>query len=204
MITREQLLEMGLTEEQTTKVLDAHKNELKDNFVPLHRFNEVNDSVNTLKTEIDNRDTQIKDLKKFEGDNEELRTKIKDLEDTNKTAMQQHELKLQTTKKENAVRLELLQNSEHVPHNIDKVFKEFNLDNIVIGEDGKIASGFKEQFDSLLESDGYLFKSAQPPIDPLKNTTGWKPLGNDPQSGGASGNVVDPTIEFARNLAKQY
>lgn len=204
MITKEQLLGLGLTDEQATKVIEVHDSELKDKYVPIHRFNEVNDSVKLLKEDISTRDKQISDLKKFEGTSEELSTKIKELQDENKVAKENYENKLKTTIRENAVRLELLKDTKHVPHNVDKVFKEFNLDDIVVGEDGKIEKGFKEQFENLLKTDSYLFKTVEPKTDPLDNTVGWKPVGTDPQSGGTGGKVVDPATELAKRLAKEY
>ena len=45
-MTKEQLLEMGLSEEQADKVLAAHKEELKG-YIPKARFDEVNNAKKT-------------------------------------------------------------------------------------------------------------------------------------------------------------
>lgn len=64
---KEELLALGLTEEQVVKVLEGFKDT-----VPYSRFKEVNDEKNELKTELSNRDNQLKELAKITKDNEEL------------------------------------------------------------------------------------------------------------------------------------
>ena len=86
-MTKEELVSMGLSEEQAGKVLDAHKEELKE-YVPKSRFNEVNEEKKTLKSQLADRDKQLTELKNTAGDNEQLKQKIAELEDTNKESVQ--------------------------------------------------------------------------------------------------------------------
>ena len=52
--------------------------------IPYTRFKEVNDEKNELKNQLSNRDTQLKELAKITKDNEELNSKIKELQESNK------------------------------------------------------------------------------------------------------------------------
>ena len=54
-MTKEQLLEMGLTEEQADKVLSAHKEELKG-YIPKARFDEINETKKDLEQQIKGRE----------------------------------------------------------------------------------------------------------------------------------------------------
>ena len=65
---KEELIAMGLTEEQAKKVMDS----LDGNFVTKTRFNEVNEENKTLKKSVSDRDKQLEDLKKSSGDNAAL------------------------------------------------------------------------------------------------------------------------------------
>ena len=85
-MTKEQLLEMGLTEEQADKVLSAHKEELKG-YIPKTRFDEVNDAKKDLENQLKDRDKQLKDLQEKVNGNEELEKTIKDLQESNKKAV---------------------------------------------------------------------------------------------------------------------
>lgn len=60
-MTKEKLLEWGLTEEQATKVMEG----LNGSFVTKARFNEVNTELTTAKNTIKERDTQLETLKKL-------------------------------------------------------------------------------------------------------------------------------------------
>ena len=59
-MTKEKLLEWGLTEEQATKVMEG----LNGSFVTKARFNEVNTELTTAKNTIKERDTQLETLNK--------------------------------------------------------------------------------------------------------------------------------------------
>ena len=63
-MTKEKLLEWGLTEEQATKVMEG----LNGSFVTKARFNEVNTELTAAKNTIKERDTQLETLKKSTGD----------------------------------------------------------------------------------------------------------------------------------------
>ena len=75
------LKELGLSDEQIDKFI---KDAINDKFIPKHRFDEVNEKNKQLTDDVSERDKQISNLKKFEGDNATLQTKITELENANK------------------------------------------------------------------------------------------------------------------------
>ena len=87
-MNKEELIALGLTEEQANKVLEINKD-----MIPYTRFKELNDEKNELKNQLSNRDTQLKELAKITKDNEELNSKIKELQESNKNAQTEYENK---------------------------------------------------------------------------------------------------------------
>lgn len=88
---KEQLMELGLTEEQATKVIAIHKETLDGNFVSKDRFNEVNEAKNNLDKQLKERDGQLEALKKSSGDNEELKNQIASLQKENEDTKKRYE-----------------------------------------------------------------------------------------------------------------
>lgn len=63
--------------------------------------------IEGLKTQLDERDTQLKELKKTVGDNEKLTAKIAELEEANKTTKSEYEGKLDALRKDNEIESKL-------------------------------------------------------------------------------------------------
>lgn len=99
---KEDLIKLGLTEEQADKVLEANSEQLKG-FIPKHRFDEVNNTKKELENQISDRDKQLEELKKSNKDNEELQNTIKQLQEDNKTAQEEYHTNLSKIKLDNAV-----------------------------------------------------------------------------------------------------
>ena len=92
-MTKEKLLEWGLTEEQATKVMEG----LNGSFVTKARFNEVNTELTTAKNTIKERDTQLETLKKASGDTKALQDQITQLQADNKKKDTDHAAELALT-----------------------------------------------------------------------------------------------------------
>lgn len=170
-MTKEELVSMGLSEEQADKVLAAHKEEMKE-YVPKSRFNEVNEEKKTLKSQLAERDKQLTDLKNTAGDNEQLKQKIAELEESNKKASAEHEAQLKQLRIDHAVESAL---TSAKARNQKAVRALLNLDDVDIDDDGKI-KGLDKQIKKLVESDDtkFLFES-----DDGKTTdAGGKPKSN--------------------------
>lgn len=102
-MTKETLMEMGLTEEQAKKVME----QLDGSFVPKSRFNEINTELKAAKDTIKERDTQLETLKKDAGDNEALKQQITDLQTANADQKKAHEAELKALKITTAVDMAL-------------------------------------------------------------------------------------------------
>lgn len=102
-MTKEKLMEWGLTEEQANKVMEG----LNGSFVTKSRFNEVNEENKTLKAQVSERDGQIETLKKSAGDNTELQNQITALQEANKQKDKDHANEIKALKISNAVELAL-------------------------------------------------------------------------------------------------
>lgn len=102
-MTKEKLLEWGLTEEQATKVMEG----LNGSFVTKARFNEVNTELTNAKNTIKERDTQLETLKKSTGDTKALQDQITQLQTDNANQKKAHEAELKALKISNAVDMAL-------------------------------------------------------------------------------------------------
>ncbi|NLB54085.1 MAG: hypothetical protein GX808_14265 [Syntrophomonadaceae bacterium] len=104
-MTKEQLMAMGLTEEQANKVLAASTEEMKG-FIPKHRFDEVTEAKKQLEKDVAARDTQLEELKKVDA--EGLKAQIEKLQGENKTTKENYEAQLKQMQIDNAVEKALL------------------------------------------------------------------------------------------------
>lgn len=171
---KEDLIAMGLTEEQAKKVMDS----IDGNFVTKARFNEVNEENKTLKKSVSDRDKQLEDLKKSSGDNAALQQQISDLQKANEDQKKAHETELNQLKLDNAVEVAL---KDAGAKNIKAVRANIDMTSVKIGEDGKI-SGLTEQVESLKKSEGWMFNTDQ---QTQQQFTGFQP--------GASSTVPNST-----------
>lgn len=171
---KEDLIAMGLTEDQAKKVLES----LDGNFVTKTRFNEVNEENKTLKQSVADRDKQLEDLKKSSGDNAELKKQIETLQQQNADQKKAHEAELNQLKLDNAIDAALMaagaKNGKAVKALLD-------VTKVKLSEDGKL-TGLDEQVAAVQKSDAYLFESKQQTKQTFK---GFQP--------GASGEVKPGT-----------
>lgn len=165
---KEELLALGLTEEQATKVLEGFKDT-----VPYSRFKEVDDEKNELKTELSNRDNQLKELAKITKDNEELNSKVKELQSTNETAKTEYESKLARLRLDNGIELALTKggamNNKAIKALLNMEAIKYENDNLV---------GLEEQLKALRETDAYLFKNEEAP-----KPSGFSPVVSNDNAG---------------------
>lgn len=171
---KEDLIAMGLTEEQAKKVMDS----IDGNFVTKARFNEVNEDNKTLKKSVSDRDKQLEDLKKSSGDNAALQQQISDLQKANADQQKAHETELNQLKLDNAVEVAL---SGAKAKSSKAVKAMLDMAKVKLGEDGKL-SGFDEQIEALKKSDGWMFDADQ---QTQQQFTGFQP--------GASSTVPNST-----------
>lgn len=172
-MNKEDLIAMGLTEEQAKKVMDS----LDGNYVTKTRFNEVNEENKTLKKSVSDRDKQLEDLKKSSGDNEELKKQIETLQQENANQKKAHETEMTQLRLDNAIDAAL---TAAGAKNIKAVRALIDTSKVKVGEDGKL-TGFDDLLSAVQKSDSYLFTEKQQ----KQNFKGFQP--------GASGNVKPGT-----------
>ena len=175
-MNKEELLKLGLTEEQANKVLEANTEQLKG-FIPKSRFDEVNNSKKQLEKDLNDRDTQLENLKNTNGDMEALKTTITQLQADNKAATEKYNAELADLKLNNAVDTALL-GANAV--NVKAVKALLDMDKIKL--DGEVLLGINEQLETLKGADDskMLFKGA----DVKNGFSGVKPgEGNTGDSG---------------------
>lgn len=79
---KEDFTKIGVSEELAAVCEKASLEELKD-YIPRTRMNEVNEENKTLKQSLTDRDKQLEELKKSNGDSEELKKQIEALQQQN-------------------------------------------------------------------------------------------------------------------------
>ena len=200
-MTKEQLIAKGFTEAQADVILEMHSETLKGNYIPKHRFDEVNGELAETKKQITARDKQIEDLKKFEGDAVSLQTKLAELEKTNKLAKEEYEKQITAERKRTAVKMALISDKEGKPHDADMVLGLINLDSIQVDENGAIVSGLKEQHANLRKEKAFLFETAQ--TQTTAKPAGWKVKGDLPTEGDKNTTKPDESVSFGKSLAQQ-
>lgn len=102
-MTKEKLMEWGLTEEQANKVMEG----LNGSFVTKARFNEVNTELKKANDTIRERDTQLETLQKSTGDVDALKKQITDLQTDNANQKKTHDAEMKALKVANAVDMAL-------------------------------------------------------------------------------------------------
>lgn len=153
---KEDLIAMGLTEEQADKVLEGFKG-----YVPKTRFDEVNEAKKTAETQLAERDKQLEALKKQSGDAEALKAEIEKLQGENKAAATKYAADLKAMQINNAVERELVAAGAK---NIKAVKALLNdLDKAEL--DGDTVKGLADQIKKLQEDEGskFLFGEVQKP-----------------------------------------
>ena len=148
---KEQLLELGLTDEQADKVLNLHK-EVLSGFIPKARFDEVNETKKELEQQIQERDNQFKDLQEKVKGNEELEKTIKELQEANEATKEQYEAKIKDMTITAAIQSKLT--DAKYP---DLLLTKFDRSKLSIAEDGTVL-GIDEQLTALKEQYKDLFK----------------------------------------------
>lgn len=171
---KEDLIAMGLTEDQAKKVMDS----LDGNFVTKARFNEVNEENKTLKQSVADRDKQLEDLKKSSGDNAELKKQIETLQQQNADQKKAHDAEMAQLKLDNVIDAAL---TAAGAKNIKAVRAMIDTSKMKLGEDGTV-EGLSDAIKAVQKSDSYMFNTVQQKQQTFK---GFQP--------GASGEVKPGT-----------
>ncbi len=155
-MTKEKLMEWGLTEEQANKVMEG----LNGSFVTKARFNEVNTELSAAKKTIGERDAQLETLKKASGDTKALQDQITQLQADNKKKDEDHANELKALKIVNAVELALTGAKAKNNTAVKALLAGF-IDKAELAEDGTV-KGLDDEVKKLVEGKetAFLFDKA--------------------------------------------
>lgn len=194
---RDFLEKQGLNADQIKAVMAQNgkeTNALRDDYD--RKLASLNDQIDGYKSQVTDRDKQIKSLSAAAKDNEELRAKFAEVEKANKEKDKEWSNKLASQKKEFAISSALskagaLENKAVLPF--------IDTGKVSLDENGNLL-GFQEQVDAAKQNYGFLFKKDEP-AEPQKPATHVVVSGN-----GTSEVPQDPnkmSLEEQSELYKQ-
>lgn len=147
-MTKEELMALGLTEEQAAKVLEGYKG-----YVPKTRFDEVNEAKKKAESIVAERDKQLEALKKTSGDAEALKAEIAKLQDENKAVADRYKADIKALLVNSIVERDLFKAGAK---NIKAAKALLNdLDKAEL--DGENVKGLADQIKKLQEDEGSKF-----------------------------------------------
>lgn len=177
-MNKKELMNRGLSEEHADIVLEM----IKDSFVPLYRFNEINDKMKSYKSQLDDKTAEVDSLTKKVGDTDKLTKEIQDLKDANTKAATEHASTLTSLKKSNAL-YEYLR--EEGAKNVKAVMALLDEDKITF--ENETLAGHEDQVKALKERENSKFL--------FGTTPDYKPKGTEP--GEPSGGTTTKTLSFS-------
>lgn len=183
MLTKEQLMAMGLTAEQADKVLAAHKETL-DGMVPRTRLNEETEKNKGLAAQLAERDKDIKGLRDAADKGSALEKSLTELQGKYDADTKAHNAQLAALKLDAALDSAILGAKGRNPKAIKALLDPSKLK---LKDDGTV-----EGLDlaALQKSDPYLFTIEK--TDP--KGSGYTPPGGDPPAGGSVQDEIMSTL----------
>lgn len=175
-MTQEELKKLGVADDAIQKILEDQGNK----FVPISRFNEVNEAKKGLETQIAERDTQLKDLKKTEGASDDLKSQIEKLQKANTDQKTAYDKQIQDMKIDGIVNSALLTAKAK---NASAVKAMLKMDKYEL--DGDKVKGLDEAITAAKKENAWAFEEETKGTDTILG--GLKPAeGGDKGAGGAT------------------
>ena len=151
---RDFLKELGLEKEAIDAIMAENGKDIEN---AKSETKELETEIAGLKNQLKDRDSQIDELKKSSGANEELKKQIEEMQNKNKTAEDAHKAEIHQMKVDIAVERALkdAKNATAVKALLT------GLDKAEFAEDGTI-KGLEDQIKTLKKSEAYLFNDGKP------------------------------------------
>lgn len=191
---REQLKELGLTDEQINSVMGLHGqtvNELNSKVVKAEQERDQ------LKEQLNSNQTELDELKKSAKGNEELTQQLTDLQSKFDEAKQESEKKFADQQKDFAIKLAL---KETDALDEDIVLQLLDKNAIKVTDDG--LEGLKEQLDVLKEQKNFLFQEKEITPPALRIFAEGNPSSNVEVSGSLSQQMKSKSFNLTNFLTK--
>ena len=183
-MNKKELMNRGISEEHADIVIEM----LKDSYVPLYRFNEINEKMKSYKSQAEEKAEEIKTLSAKVKDTEKLEAENQKLRDDMEKANTDHASALTSIKKTNAIGDYL---RDKKAKNIKAVMALMDMDKITF--ENETLAGHEEQVAALMESDNskFMFDSA----------TGYQPKGTQPgqATGGTPSGGATSFVDAIKN-----
>lgn len=183
-MNKEQLMALGLSEEQAQSVLDGF-----GQMVPKTRLDDKIKELKTANETITKYEVDLEDLKPKAVGNDKLLEQIQKLQDDNKANTEKHQAELAETRLNSAMKLALSGKVQ----DIDIVLGQLDKTKIELDEQGNVKAGLDDQLTTLKESKSFLFMPENEP--PQQQPPSWS---------GGQHNPPAPTNDdpFAAKMAK--
>lgn len=161
-MTKQELMELGLSEEAADRVLKEH--------IPYDRFKQVNEDKKAVEAQLAERDKAIETLNAKVKAGEDAAASIAQLQEQ----LKEKDAAAQAIRKDAAIQLALTQAKAK---NAKAALALLDMEKLELQDDGSV-KGLKEALEGLQKSDSYLFDTEQPKTPP---TGGFNPpAGGEP------------------------
>lgn len=173
---REELKDLGLSDEQVGSIMAMHSSEMNKLRGDLTSVEQERD---TMSEQLKSNQEELSKMKESVKDNEELKTRFDELQDKYDESKKNSENTLNRVRKDSAIDMALLKAQARNPKAIKAL-----LDDEVIKLDDDGLHGLNEQIDKLKESDGYLFEkdNSSEKKPGINATTGGNPSDGKPDN----------------------
>ncbi|EGP4986418.1 phage scaffolding protein [Enterococcus faecium] len=191
---REQLKELGLTDEQINSVMGLHGQTVTELNSKLATAEQERDR---FKEQLDSNQTELDALKESVKGNEELTQQLTDLQNKFNEAEKDAQKKLAEQQKDFAIKLAL---KEVNARDEDIVLQLLNKEAIKVTDEG--LEGLKEQLDALKENKNFLFQEKQNTSSVPRIFVGGNPSATEEVSGSLSQQMKSKSFNLTNFLTK--
>lgn len=147
---RKFLEDLGLEKDAIDKIMAENGNDVN---AAKADYEAMKQQLDTVNTQIQERDKQLETLRKSSGDNEALQKQITDLQAENKAAKEKYEADMKELKLTTAIKLAI----GDAAHDAGLVAGLVDKGKLVLNEDGTVA-GLEEQVKAIKKDKAFLFK----------------------------------------------
>ena len=191
---REQLKELGLTDEQINSVMGLHGQTVTELNSKLATAEQERDR---FKEQLDSNQTELDALKESVKGNEELTQQLTDLQNKFNEAEKDAQKKLAEQQKDFAIKLAL---KEVNARDEDIVLQLLNKEAIKVTDEG--LEGLKEQLDALKENKNFLFQEKENTSSVPRIFVGGNPSATEEVSGSLSQQMKSKSFNLTNFLTK--
>jgi len=153
---RKFLEDLGLEKDAIDKIMAENGNDVN---AAKADYETLKQQLDTVNTQIQERDKQLETLRKSSGDNEALQEQITNLQAENKAAKEKYEADMKELKLTTAIKLAVGDNA----HDVELVARLVDKGKLVLNEDGTV-SGLEEQVKAIRKDKAFLFKEEKPGV----------------------------------------